>query len=93
MTDDLQRLVDDLHDHLAATADLAIDHRANRWLGEAEAVTADVAAADLPAATVRERIEHVRDLLANVGETENAEADEHVAAAQELADRILDDSE
>jgi len=33
-----------LHDHLAATAERPVETDASRWLGEAEAVAADVAA-------------------------------------------------
>lgn len=85
-------LVADLHDRLAATAELPIDRDANRWIGEAEAVAADIATNDLPPETVEERVGHVRDLLAGVEETDNPEADEHVAAAREIAVRILGDA-
>jgi hypothetical protein len=87
-----EELLADLHDHLVATAELPIDRDANRWIGEAEAVAADLAANDLPPSTVAERVGHVRDLLAEVEETDNPEADEHVAAAREIAVRILDDA-
>lgn len=83
-------LLADLHDHLAATAELPIDRDANRWIGEAEAVAADLATNDLPPETVEERVGHVRDLLAEVEATENPEADDHVSTARDIADRILE---
>ncbi len=88
---DRDSLVTELHAHLAATAELPIDRDANRWIGEAEAVAADLAANDLSPATVEERVGHVRDLLEEVDETDDPEADERVASARETAARILED--
>ncbi|WP_323192482.1 hypothetical protein [Halostella sp. PRR32] len=88
---DRDSLVAELHAHLAATAELPIDRDANRWIGEAEAVAADLAANDLSPATVEERVGHVRDLLEEVDQTDDPEADERVASARETAARILED--
>jgi len=79
-----------LHDHLAATAELPVEPSAARWLGEAEAVAADVADGEAPRTAVRTRVAQVRELLAHVEETGHAEAAEHVAAARELAAAIED---
>jgi hypothetical protein len=76
--------VERLHDHLAATAERPVERTANRWLGEAEAVAADAAAADDPA-VVRERVAQVADLLDNVESTGDETADDHLAAARRLA--------
>lgn len=78
---DLRDLVAELHAHLEATEELDIDHRANRWLGEAQAVTADIAGEDLPAKIITNRVAHVGELLEQVGETQNPVADEHIRAA------------
>lgn len=86
MTDDRLR---ELHDHLAATAELPMERAATRWVAEAEAVAEDCLAVDDPA-VVRERVGHVRDLLANVESTGHEEADERVAAAYELAAALTD---
>jgi hypothetical protein len=80
--------VDELHDHLEATAERPVERSAGRWLGEAEAVAADAARGDPPEAVVAERIEQVEELLANVDGTGDPVADEHVAAARELAAAI-----
>lgn len=75
----------DLHAHLVATEELPVRPAASPWLGEAEAVAADLVDADLPPAVVRERVAHVRRLLSAVETTGHAEADDHVAAARRLA--------
>ena len=81
--------VGELHDHLAATAELPLDRTATRWVAEAEAVAGDCLAIDDPD-VVRERIGYVQSLLANVEETGHPEADEHVAAAKALAAEVGD---
>lgn len=89
-----RREVRALHAHLAATAERPVPREASRWLGEAEAVAADaetaVAGEDVPREVVAERIGQVRELLANVDSTGDDAADEHVAAAKDLA-RALDE--
>ena len=87
---DRDALLDGLHEHLAATAELPVERDASRWIGEAEAVAADLAGSDLPAGTVRERVGHVRDLLAEVEETGHPAADDHVERARKLCQRLLD---
>ncbi|WP_224269837.1 hypothetical protein [Haloprofundus salinisoli] len=88
MSDDLETLLSDLHAELEATAELPIAPRANTWLGEAEAVAADLTAGDVDEDVVARRIAHVGRLLDNVGETENDDADAHVAAARSLVERV-----
>jgi len=87
---DTDDLVADLHAHLAATAERPVERRASRWLGEAEAVVGDVAGADVDDATLRKRIEQARDLLEHIDDTGDREADEHVEAARDLTERILE---
>ena len=77
-----------LHDHLAATAELPVETDASRWLGEAEAVVADVADGDAPRSAVETRIRQVRALLTHVEDTGNGDADDHVEAARGLAAAI-----
>jgi len=84
----VDELVADMHDNLAATAELDVDPRANRWLGEAEAVAADIAEHDLPAGTVRKRAGQIRRLLESAGPTDNDEAEKRVRAALTLARKI-----
>ncbi|MFC5971746.1 hypothetical protein ACFPYI_10425 [Halomarina salina] len=88
MTDDAQRLAD----HLVATGERPVDSRTNAWLGEAEALALDIAEADLDPAVERERAGHVVDLLSNVESTGDGEADRHVEAAKNLAERLADPS-
>jgi hypothetical protein len=81
--DDLGELVADLHAALEATAELPVEASASRWLGEAEAVGTDV-----PDEAVAKRVGQVRMLLSHVDDTGNEAADERVAAARELAEKI-----
>ncbi|WP_252698973.1 hypothetical protein [Natronosalvus vescus] len=92
-TDDLTTHVDAIYRHLEATAELPIDHRTNRWLGEAEAVARDAAENDLDEATIRKRIRQVEHLLAEADETGHDDADEHLAAARERCRDVLEDAE
>ena len=75
----------ELHDHLAATAELPVETGASRWLGEAEAVAADVSDGEAPPRAIETRVRQVRELLSHVSGTGNDAADDHVAAARELA--------
>ncbi|WP_313692738.1 hypothetical protein [Halorarum halobium] len=88
MTDD-ERLRD-LHDRLESTAELPVEREASAYLGEAEAVARDLVERPADPDVVRERAGHVRDLLAEIDGTGNDEADEHVAAARELAAELAD---
>jgi len=89
MTDPtLGELVSELHDHLAATAELPVPTAESRWLGEAEAVAADAARGDADEAVVAKRVRQVADLLEHVDETGVPEADDHVAAARDRIERI-----
>lgn len=88
MSDDRVR---QLHEHLAATAELPVERESSAYLGEAAAVARDLAERPATPAVVRERAGHVRDLLAAVEGTGNDEADEHVAAARKLAEELTED--
>lgn len=88
---DLAERVARLHDELRATEERPVERSASRWIGEAQAVAADVAGDDVSDAVARERVGHVRDLLANVGETGDPEADEHVERARSIAAEIATD--
>ncbi|MFC7155441.1 hypothetical protein ACFQPA_08230 [Halomarina halobia] len=87
MNDD-RPLLERLHARLEATADLPLDRTANRWLGEAEAVAADVARGDAPEAAVERRLDQVRTLLSHVEGTGHPEGDAHVEAARALLDEL-----
>jgi len=86
MSDDLQ----ELHEHLKATEELPVRPDASVWLGEAAAVAADVADGDTPSAVVVDRVGRVAALLAEVETTGNADADDHVDAAERIALRIVE---
>ncbi|MFP8958676.1 hypothetical protein ACLI4Y_18365 [Natrialbaceae archaeon A-CW3] len=89
-TDALAAHADEILRHLEATAELPIDHRTNRWLGEAEAVARDAAENDLDEATIRKRLRQVDHLLAEADETGHGETDEHLATARERCRDALD---
>ncbi len=96
MTDDdtdrsLEERTEALCRHLEATAELPIDPRTNRWLGEAEAVARDAATSDLDEATTKKRVGQVAHLLESADETVHDEADEHLEAARALCAHILEE--
>ncbi len=76
-----------LHEHLAATEERPVEREAGWRLGEAQALAAEVAAGVDEEIAVR-RAGEIRSLLAEVDRTGDSEADDHVAAARELANRI-----
>ena len=76
-----------LHEHLAATEERPVEREAGWRIGEAQALAAEIAAGADEETVVR-RAGEIRTLLAAVDGTGDAEADDHVAAARELADRI-----
>ena len=86
--DERRAVVVELHEHLAATAERPIERTASRWIGEAEAIAADLVEAPSDPALIRERVGHIASLLAEVEDTEDEAADEHVEAATRLADRL-----
>ncbi|HMB50030.1 MAG TPA: hypothetical protein VKM69_05165, partial [Natronoarchaeum rubrum] len=75
---DISELVDELYDELRATEELPVDRTAGRWIGEAQAVAADVAEDTPPESVVRERVGHVRRLLSEVDDAGDEAATEHV---------------
>ena len=86
MTDEFDRVAA-LHEHLAATEERPVEREAGWRIGEAQALAAEIAAGADEETVVR-RAGEIRTLLAEVDGTDDAEADDHVAAARELADRI-----
>lgn len=78
-----------LRDHLEATAELPIDPKTNRWLGEAEAVARDATADDVDPETARKRVRQVQRLLSAADDPDHEDAVAHLEAARELCDRIL----
>ena len=82
-----------LHERLVATETLPVERDAGWRLGEAQALAADIATGDPDAAVVRERADEIQTLLAAIDGTGDEIADEHVAAARELAARVADRSE
>ncbi|MEF8830173.1 MAG: hypothetical protein V5A23_01385 [Halobacteriales archaeon] len=86
--DERRAAVVELHEHLEATAERPIERTANRWIGEAEAIAADLLDAPNDSALVRKRAAHVASLLSEVETTEDPTADDHVAAAARLAERL-----
>jgi hypothetical protein len=87
--DDHAAAVARLHDHLAATAERPVETDASRWLGEAEAVVADLVDDDVPESVLCDRLGHVRSLLSNVEKTEDPVANREVAAAKRLTADLL----
>jgi len=79
-----------LHDHLAATAELPVERSASRWLGEAEAVAADLRESDLAEDVVIDRLATIQELLEEVEGTGDERADERVERAREIVSTLLD---
>ncbi|MFD1587846.1 hypothetical protein ACFR9U_12715 [Halorientalis brevis] len=82
---DVPELTAALYRHLAATEQLPLDPVANRWLGEAQAVAADIATSDVTPAVAIDRAATVVQLLESTGDIDNPEASEHVATSLTLA--------
>jgi len=78
-----------LYEHLAATGERPVERTASRWLGEAEAVAADIAEGDISADVLAERLATVDHILSQVAGTGDAVADDHVEAARETVDDLL----
>jgi len=99
MSDDLQvpsepdAAVDALADHLTATADRPVPPATNRWLGEAEAVARDAATEGLDPDIRRKRVQQVEQLLASADKTGDETADQHIEAATECCQIVLDAEE
>ena len=87
--EDFGMLAADLHEQLEATEELPIDHRANRWLGEAQAVAAEIRG-DVPTEVRRNGARQVIDLLESMDETGNEKADRRVERALALAHRLAE---
>ncbi|GGK53440.1 MULTISPECIES: hypothetical protein [Haloarcula] len=80
-----------LHRHLAETGERPVERTASRWLGEAEAVAADIADGELPEDVLAERLTTIDHILSHVDSTDDAIADNHVEAAREIVDDLLDE--
>jgi uncharacterized Zn finger protein (UPF0148 family) len=87
---EIDDLVSSMHEHLEATEEKALTEEANRKLGEAQSIAADIAESNLDQETTTERVETVLELLEAVGSTGDETADEHVDAARRAAERVLD---
>jgi hypothetical protein len=88
--DDVPALLDALASTLRETEELPVAPSASVWLGEAHAVAADLAAADVDRDVVHERVGHVHRLLTNAGDVGNETAAARVAEATQLAEAVLD---
>jgi len=86
---DVDALLAELHELLAATQERPVERAAARWIGEAEAVAGDLARSDLEPAVLEERLDHVRSLLGEVEDTQDAEAEAAVERARTLTERAL----
>lgn len=84
--DDVRRL----HDHLAASQERPVERTASRWIGEAEAVAADLVGGGVERDVLRKRLTHVEELLGHVDGTDDSAADDHVAEAKRIAADLLD---
>ena len=93
--EELESEVKQLYEHLAATRERPIEREASRWIGEADAIAADLVGPEIAAldpAVIHRRVGHVVELLANVEETGDSTADEHVDAARDLAAWMLENT-
>jgi hypothetical protein len=81
-----------LHEHLAATEERPVEREAGWRLGEAQALAAEIAGGGVDDATVVRRAAEIRTLLDEIDRTGDREADDRVAAARELANRIANRS-
>lgn len=88
--DDLNDLLDEIHENLDATQELQVERTASRWIGEAEAIAQDLAEADLDPDVVEEHLGKIESLLEEIEETGDTTADEHLQQAISLTESALD---
>lgn len=81
--------LEELFNQLQATEQLPIDRTANRWLGEAQAITKDLVRGDPDPETIHRRVEKVLELLDEIDGTGSQEGDDRVAAARSVAEGLL----
>lgn len=81
-------VVVELYEALAATAERPVERTASRWIGEAEAIAADLVDAPNDPELIRDRTAHIVSLLEQVDDTGDRIATERVEAAKSLADRL-----
>lgn len=86
---DHSKMIFELHEALAATAERPVERTASRWIGEAEAIAADLVDTPNDPELIRDRTTHIVSLLENVDETEDQVATEHVETARELATKLI----
>ncbi|MFB6178411.1 MAG: hypothetical protein ABEI77_01650 [Halorientalis sp.] len=79
-----------LYRHLKATEQRPLDTRTNRWLGEAQAVAADIATSDVSPAVASDRAAIIVDLLDRAGTVDDSDASRHVATSRALAVELRD---
>jgi hypothetical protein len=87
---EIDDLVSSMHEHLEVTEEKPLTEEANRQLGEAQSIAADIAEANLDWETTTNRVETVLELLEEIDSTGDETADEHVDAARRAAERVLD---
>lgn len=88
--DEIDGLLQSIHEHLRATEEQPLNEDANRLLGESQAIAEDAATGDIDDQTAKERVEDVLELLEEIEATGDETADEHVDAARRAARRVLE---
>ena len=89
MDSDLDQAVRSLLDELESTAELPIDPIANRWLGEAEALTRDLKQSEVGQDVVQKRFQQIRYLLDQIDDCNNPVATHHVDSARHIVKTTL----
>jgi len=85
---DRSDIIFELHEELAATAERPVERTASRYIGEAEAIAADLINAPTDPELVRDRATHIISLLENAKETGDQAATERVETARTLATKL-----
>lgn len=88
--DEIDDLLSSLHEHLEATAEKSPSEELPNELQDAKAIAGDAATGNLDRGSVHERVEDVKELIADIDDTGDETADEHLDAARRAADRILE---
>lgn len=79
----------DLHERLQIVLELPVERNASNWIGEADALVGDLVDREASPTVRRSRLAKVQELLEEVEDTGNQQADEHVAAARRLIAELL----
>ena len=92
LSDDLAQNLQELHNQWTVIQELPGGRTASHWIVEAEAITADLVAADVSKRIIHDRFSHVHLLLGNVENTGHPIAMDYLLQSKRLTTTICKQS-